>query len=170
MSDRDEQFTAYVVARRDHLRRTAFVLCGNHATAEDLVQTTLTKLYLAWPRISHVGSPDAYARRVLVTSHIDLTRHSWWSRERSSGDALPDCATPEGVSLEDRDELETALQRLTPGMRRVVVARHLWGLSIAETAELLGISAGSVKSQTSKALDRMERALVHARSEEGSTR
>lgn len=170
MSDMDEQFTAYVVARRHHLRRTAYLLCGDHATAEDLVQTTLTKLYLAWPRVSLMDSPDAYARRVLVTSHIDLTRRPWWSRERAAGDSVPEQPTPGGFSLEERDELVTALRQLAPAMRGVVVLRHLWGLSVAETADLLGVSVGTVKSQNAKAMNRLERLLEPARADDERTR
>jgi RNA polymerase sigma-70 factor (sigma-E family) len=155
MAHADEEFTAYVVARREHLRRTAYVLCGDHATAEDLVQTTLTKLYLAWPRVARMEAPDAYARRALVTSHIDLTRRSWWSRERSAGDDLPEPAAPDDHGLEERDRVERALQRLAPSMRRVVVLRHLWDLSVQDTADLLGCSTGNVKSQTAKAVERL---------------
>ncbi|MDV3222968.1 SigE family RNA polymerase sigma factor [Intrasporangium sp.] len=171
MSETDEQFTAYVVARRDQLRRTAYLLCGNHATAEDLVQTTLTKLYLAWPRVSRMAGPDAYARRVLVTSHIDLVRRPWWSRERSAGDDLPEPEAADGFTFEDRDELLAALGQLAPSMRRVLVLRHLWGASIAETADVLGVSAGTVKSQTAKAIARLEQLLAATPTEhEGITR
>ena len=163
MSERDEQFTRYVQVRREHLRRSALVLCGEPATAEDLVQTTLTKLYLAWPRVAAMSGQDAYARRVLVNAHVDLTRRPWWRRERAVGDDLPDRAAPPGrVTLEDRDELADALDALPPAMRRVVVLRYLWDLGVAETADLLGISTGTVKSQTSKALAHLARALSPA--------
>ncbi len=64
--ERDTEFSAYVAARRPQLRRTAYLLCGNWHTAEDLVQQTLAKLYVAWPRLHRDSSPDAYARRTLV--------------------------------------------------------------------------------------------------------
>jgi RNA polymerase sigma-70 factor (sigma-E family) len=160
MSERDEQFTRYVQGRRENLRRSALVLCGDPATAEDLVQTTLTKLYVAWPRVAAMSAQDAYARRVLVNAHVDLTRRPWWRRERSAGDDLPDLpARPGPVTVEDRDELTEALDALPPAMRRVVVLRYLWDLGVAETADLLGVSTGTVKSQTSKALAHLARAL-----------
>jgi RNA polymerase sigma-70 factor (sigma-E family) len=163
MSERDEQFTRYVQGRREHLRRSALVLCGDPATAEDLVQTTLTKLYVAWPRVAAMSAQDAYARRVLVNAHVDLTRRPWWRRERSAGDDLPDLAAhSEGVAVEDRDQLADALAALPPAMRRVVVLRYLWDLGVAETADLLGISSGTVKSQTSKGLAHLARALSPA--------
>ncbi|WP_323099064.1 SigE family RNA polymerase sigma factor [Intrasporangium sp. YIM S08009] len=163
MSERDEQFTRYVRGRREHLRRSALVLCGDPTTAEDLVQTTLTKLYLAWPRVATMTAPDAYARRVLVNAHVDLTRRPWWRRELSAGDDLPEHpAHPNVGVVEDRDELADALAALPPAMRRVIVLRYLWDLGIAETADLLGISPGTVKSQSSKGLAHLARALSPA--------
>jgi len=84
---RDADFTAYVAARRPHLRRTAYLLCGDWHQAEDLVQTALAKLYVAWPRVRRDGSPEAYARKILVRSHLDETRRPW-RRERSSSQLL----------------------------------------------------------------------------------
>lgn len=163
MSERDEQFTRYVHRRREHLRRSALVLCGDPATAEDLVQTTLTKLYLAWPRVAEMTAQDAYARRVLVNAHVDLTRRPWWRREHSAGDDLPErAALPSAGAVEDRDELADAVAALPPAMRRVIVLRYLWDLGIAETADLLGIAPGTVKSQTSKGLAHLARVLAPA--------
>lgn len=160
MSERDDQFTAYVGQRRAHLYRTAYLLCGGDAhRAEDVVQQALTKLYGAWGRVSRLDSVDAYARRVVVNAHLDDTRRPW-RRERSVGDALPDRATRPGVSTEDSDALWTALRGLAPGQRRVVVLRHYLGLSVDETAADLGISPGTVKSQTSAALAQLRAALL----------
>ena len=170
MADGDEAFTAYVVARREHLRRVAYLLCGDHATAEDLVQTTLTKLYLAWPRVSRMDAPEAYARRVLVTSHIDLTRKPWWSRERSMSDAMPERAVDAGLGAEERDGLLAAVGQLPPSMRRIVVMRHLWGYGVRETAEVLRCSEGTVKSQTAAALERLGRLVVAPVSTKGEAR
>lgn len=160
MNDRDEQFTAYVVQRRAHLYRTAILLCGGDAhRAEDVVQQALTKLYAAWSRVSRLDSVDAYARRVVVNAHLDDTRRPW-RRERSVGDALPDRVAPTGVAPEDSDALWTALRGLAPGQRRVVVLRHFLGLSVDETAADLGISPGTVKSQTADALALLRAALM----------
>lgn len=156
---RDEAFGAYVADRRAQLYRTAYLLCGDPHRAEDIVQTALTRLYAAWPRASRADSVDAYARRVVVNSHLDEVRRPW-RRERPADGAALDRAAPEGLSTEDSDALWTALRGLAPGQRRVVVLRHYWGLSVDETATDLGISPGTVKSQTSDALARLRAALA----------
>ncbi|MCW2791470.1 MAG: polymerase sigma24 factor [Nocardioides sp.] len=158
---RDDGFSAYVVERRGHLWRTAYLLCGDPHRAEDIVQTALAKLYVAWPRASRLDSVDAYARRIVVNSHLDDVRRPW-RRERAVEDGQLDRPAPAGVSAEDSDALWTALRGLAPGQRRVVVLRHLWGLSVDETAADLGISPGTVKSQTSDALAKLREALAPA--------
>ena len=159
--ERDRSFGEYVAGRRAHLYRTAYLLCGDPHRAEDIVQLALTKLYAAWPRASRLESVDAYVRRIVVNAHIDETRRPW-RRERpvepDPGSAL-DQPVDDAVSLEDSDALWTALRGLAPGQRRVVVLRHYWGLSVDETAADLGISPGTVKSQTSDALARLRAAL-----------
>ncbi|MDO9455957.1 SigE family RNA polymerase sigma factor [Nocardioides sp.] len=158
MSRRDEEFTAYVAERRAHLYRTAYLLCaGDGHRAEDVVQQALTKLYAAWPRVSRLDSIDAYARRVVVNAHLDDVRRPW-RRERPVATTLERPATS-GLSVEDADALWSALRGLAPGQRRVVVLRHYLGLSVEETAADLGVSAGTVKSQTSDALGLLRAAL-----------
>lgn len=159
MRSRDEAFAAYVGQRRAQLYRTAYLLCGDAHHAEDVVQTALAKLYAAWPRVSKADSVDAYARRVVVTSHLDDVRRPW-RRERPADDAALDRPAREALSPEDSDALWTALRGLAPGQRRVVVLRHYWGLSVDETAADLGISPGTVKSQTADALARLRDALA----------
>lgn len=156
---RDAEFSEYVAARRARLRRTAYLLCGDTHRAEDLVQTALMKLYVAWPRISKDGNVDAFARRIVVNAHLDETRRPW-RRERAGLEGL-DLVREDGRDehREDRDLLVAALADLPEGQRRVVVLRHFWGLSVDETAADLGISPGTVKSQTSHALRRLEQAL-----------
>ncbi len=153
---RDEEFGEYVAQRRSHLYRSAWLLCGDSHRAEDLVQETLTKLYVAWPRVSRLGSVEAYVRRMLVNAHIDEGR--WpWRRERPSSEP-PDAPGPRGAG-EEAEELWDALRALPAGQRRVVVLRHYWGLSVDETADDLGVSTGTVKSQTSAALASLRRIL-----------
>lgn len=158
---RDRGFGEYVAERRGHLYRTAYLLCGDPHRAEDIVQQALTRLYVAWPRASRVDSVDAYARRIVVNAHIDDTRRPW-RRERpmeaDPGSAL-DRPVEQRVTPEDSDALWSALRGLAPGQRRVVVLRHFWGLSVEETAADLGISPGTVKSQTADALARLREAL-----------
>lgn len=153
---RAAEFGAYVAQRRHHLYRTAWLLCGDPHRAEDLVQETLTKLYLAWPRVSRADSVEAYVRRMLVNAHIDETRRPW-RRERPTAEP-PDTPYPATVG-EDADELWTALRALPAGQRRVVVLRHYWGLTIEETAADLDVTAGTVKSQTSAALTTLRHIL-----------
>ena len=158
MSTRDE-FSEYVAARRPLLYRTAYVLCGDAHRAEDLVQTVLTKLYVHWPRVSRADSVDGYVRTMLVNADIDAKRRPW--RREHSG--LEGFDHPAAASDSDGVlDLREALRGLASGQRQVVVLRHLWGLSVDETAAELGISPGTVKSQTSDALRRLREVLAVA--------
>lgn len=153
---RDREFGEYVARRRPHLYRSAWLLCGDPNRAEDLVQETLTKLYVAWPRVMGADRVEAYVRRMLVNAHIDESRRPW-RRERLRPE-LPDTPGPPGA-VEEADELWTALRALPAGQRRVVVLRHYWGLSIEETAADLNVTTGTVKSQTAAALASLRRIL-----------
>lgn len=154
---RDEEFGEYVAARRPHLYRSAWLLCGDPHRAEDVVQDTLTKLYLAWPRVRRSNTVDAYVRRMLINTHIDERRRPW--RREGPRPEVPDQPVPASVG-EDADELWTALRGLPAGQRRVVVLRHYWGLSVRETAADLGVTEGTVKSQTSAALASLRQVLT----------
>jgi RNA polymerase sigma-70 factor (sigma-E family) len=166
-SDRDSQFTDFVTASRGQLRRTAYLLCGDWHLAEDLVQTTLAKLYVAWPRLHRDSTPDAFARRILVRAHIDETRRPW-NRRRSRHEPA-DEAAPQGLPVEDRDALMQALAGLPPGQRQTVVLRHWLGLTVEETARDLACSPGTVKSQTARAVARLREALADAAPKEEDT-
>lgn len=165
MGSRDEEFTAFVVQRRGQLFRAACLLTGGDtALAEDVVQQTLTRLYVAWHRVARADSPDAYARRALVNAHLDERRRPW-RRERptpaEAGSQL-DVPQPDDTSYDDVSALWSALRALAPGQRRAVVLRHYLGLSVEETATDLGVSTGTVKSQTSAGLARLRVALSSA--------
>lgn len=155
MSAHDEAFTAFVAARRPHLVRVAYALCGDWHRADDLVQTALLKLYASWRRVEP-GSEEAYVRTILVRAHIDQTRRPWWKRERS-GD-LPERPGP-ADQVEERSELFGALQALPEMQRKVVVLRHWLQLSVAETARELRISEGTVKSHSSRGLSALRTCL-----------
>ncbi|MEZ0579901.1 SigE family RNA polymerase sigma factor [Nocardioides sp. MH1] len=159
-SDRETSYVDYVTARREHLRRVAYALCGDWHRADDLLQIALVKLYVAWPRVRRGGSEDAYVRRILVRASIDESRRPW-RRERPT-DTLPDqpAAAPTGV--EDRSALFDALQALPPQQRAAVVLRHWLCLSVAEAAAELRISEGTVKSHTSRGLAALRGALAHS--------
>lgn len=155
MTGRDEEFVEFVASRRRRLQHTAYLLCGDPHQAEDIVQAALTKLYVAWPRVRTADSVDAYARRTIINTHLSEVGRPWRRREASGLDAAgePESRQP-GVdsAIGERDDLWAALKELSPAKRRIVVLRHYWGLSVAETAADLGISQGTVKSQTHQAI------------------
>ncbi|MCL6536997.1 MAG: SigE family RNA polymerase sigma factor [Acidothermus sp.] len=154
------EFRGYVAARSAALLRTAYLLTGNHADAEDLLQTALAKTYLAWRTIRDPGAVDAYVHRVLVN-----TRTSWWRRRRHlteiATDEVPERPreTDLGEHVAVRDALWTAVLALPRKQRAVIVLRYYEDLSEAETARILGISVGTVKSTTAKALAKLREAV-----------
>jgi RNA polymerase sigma-70 factor (sigma-E family) len=160
-SQRDAEFTEFVLARQTHLRRVAYAICGDWTQAEDLLQTALAKLYAAWPRLRRDGREEAYVRQIIVRANIDEHRRPW--RREQPGLDRHDPAAPAGLAVEDRSALIDALQELPEMQRKVVVLRHWLGLSVTETAAELRISEGTVKSHSSRGLDRL-RGLVTERS------
>jgi RNA polymerase sigma-70 factor (sigma-E family) len=152
MADR-EGFDEFVATRSRMLLRTAYLLTGEHALAEDLLQTALAKSWFAWARID--GPPEPYVRRVLVTTYATWWRRKWQG-ERPTG-SLPETPVPAVTSVEDRDVLWRALGGLPRRQRAVVVLRYYEDLSEADTAAALGISKGTVKSQAAKALAALRR-------------
>ncbi|MCZ7421351.1 MULTISPECIES: SigE family RNA polymerase sigma factor [unclassified Micromonospora] len=159
-SDRDEQFHSFVLSRRAGLVRTATLLtAGDAHLAEDLVQSTLTKLYVAWPAFQRADNIEGYLRRTLVNALTD-ERRRWWRRHERPVAELPDRPRAEPSSGGDLDDgLRAALRDLPPKMRAAVVFRYFYDLSVADTADALGCSEGTVKSQTARALDRLRAAL-----------
>ncbi len=135
----------------------AYAICGDWHQADDLLQTAFVKLYVAWPRLREPGREEAYIRRILVRVSVDESRRPW-RRERPGLDGH-DSATPTGIGFEERSALVDALQRLPTMQRKVVVLRHLVGLSVAETADELGIGEGTVKSHTSRGMAALEQAM-----------
>ncbi len=121
------------------------------------MQTALVKLYVAWPRVHRDGREEAYARQIIVRANIDEHRRPW-HRERATDD-VPDRPGLSEPSVEDRDELITALQLLPSMQRNSVVLRHWLGLSTRETAIELGIAEGTVKSHTYRGLERLSELL-----------
>lgn len=167
-SARDEEFSAFVRARRVDLLRSACLLtAGDTHLAEDLVQTALARLYVAWPRVQRSGTQSAYAWRIVVNAHLDEVRRPRWRRERYMSE-LPDGPGPAPASLPDGidgDAIRAALAALPPGMRAAVVLRHWMDLSVEETAGLLHCSEGTVKSQTAKAAARLRGLLTNGATE-----
>ncbi len=167
---REREFSAFVVARRAALVRTAALLtAGDMHLAEDLVQTSLTRLYLSWTAVRRRGNEEAYVRRILVNAYVDETRRARWHREEPH-EVLPDRADLRADLLGDVDDgpddgpdgvaVRAALATLTPGERTVVVLRHWLDLSIQQTADHLGCTPGTVKSQNARGLARLRAALA----------
>lgn len=149
---RDAEFTDYLRARQPRLLRTAYLLTGDRAGAEDLLQTSLAKLYLSWDKVNRRDSVDAYLRRIMVNEHHSLWRRPWRRREVTV-DRVPEDATVIDEYDEGQDaRLWELVQTLPRRQRAVVVLRYYEELSEAETAEVMGCSVGTVKSQASRAL------------------
>lgn len=150
----DPGFRDYVTARSRSLLRTAYLLTGNRADAEDLVQSALAKTYLAWDRIEDRGALDGYVRRAMVNTHI-----SWWRRRRLEEyptDEVPDQAVADHSGTSDlQDTLRRAVDRLPQRMRAAVVLRYFEDMTEAEVADVLGVSLGTVKSTVSRAVAKL---------------
>jgi RNA polymerase sigma-70 factor (sigma-E family) len=149
----DAAFRTFVQENGATLLHAARLLTGDHHRGEDLVQTALTRVYLKWDRIE---APLAYARKALVTAHIDSSRRRWWG-ERPT-ETLPEVAAGESGDVgaaDERDELRRLLAGLSPRERAVIVLRYYCDLSEQDAADTLGIPVGTVKSTCSRALARL---------------
>lgn len=151
MDDDRESFDAWAAATQHSLLRTAVLLTGDHHRAEDLVQEALTKVALRWRRLRE-EHPSAYARQVIARDNI-----SWWRRSRREpfSEARVGTLPSAAFTVDRRLVLHQALARLTPRQRTVIVLRYYDDLSEAQTAEVMGVSVGTVKSQTHLALRRL---------------
>lgn len=157
--EEDAAFSAYVTARRDHVRRTAYLLCGEWHRADDLTQIAFVKLYGAWERIRDHRALDSYVRSCLVRATIDESRRPW-RRERAV-EVLPETADSFDIAsvVADRALVAAALEQVPAGQRATLVLRFFEGLDVAQAATALGCSEGNVKSQTARGLAALKRAL-----------
>jgi RNA polymerase sigma-70 factor (sigma-E family) len=165
--DRDAAFSAYVAGQRARLVRTARLLtAGDEAAAEDLVQTTLTRLYVHWPRVSRADDPVAYGYRSLTRTFLDERRRAYRRRE------IVTDTTPETIGTtpdpETRRVVLDALEQLGPRQRAVVVLRHFLQYDVGATAVVLGCTEGTVKSQNAKALAHLRELLDSSLQGEGT--
>jgi RNA polymerase sigma-70 factor (sigma-E family) len=147
-------YSEFVAARSASLFRTAFLVIGDHQLAQDLVQESLVRVYVAWPRLRDASKAEAYTRRVIVTTAIS------WRRRRSfherPAEHLGEAAGPDvSEAIDANDELWAELRRLPPRQRAAVVLRFCEDLSEAQTAELMDCSVGTVKRQVFVALGKM---------------
>lgn len=154
----EASYAEFVAARQNHLRRVAYAICGDWHQADDLLQTALVKLYVAWPRLHRAGREEAYVRQIIVRANVDQHRRPW--RREAPGLDGHDPAAREGLPVEERSVLFEALQELPDMQRKAVVLRHWLGLSVAETARELGITEGTVKSHTSRGLEKLNAVLT----------
>jgi len=154
-----EEFTEFAVGAGPRLRRTAFLLCGDWHTAEDLTQTTLARMFVSWRRIRKQDAVYGYASRTLVNAFLSDRRRgqellTGWLPER------PDLAAV--AAPEVRMVVLDALATLPPRTRVVVVMRYWADLSVEQVADLLGCSPGNVKSQSARGLDKLRAVLGSA--------
>jgi RNA polymerase sigma-70 factor (sigma-E family) len=146
-------FDEFVAARSSRLLRTAYLLTRDHALAEDLLQTALTKAWFAWSRIE--SDPEPYVRKILVNTFATWWRRKWNGEQAYAEPPESDPGPSEHDDADERHDLWSAMGRLPRRQRAVIVLRFVEDLSEAETARLLGVSPGTVKSQTSKALTKL---------------
>jgi RNA polymerase sigma-70 factor (sigma-E family) len=149
------EFAAFVDASSRHLLRSAWLLTGDWASAEDLVQTALAATWKRWHGLDGIDAPEAYVRRVMLTTFIRWRRRKW--RGEIPTETLPERPVDgdETERVDTQAAVRTALATLPPKQRAVVVMRYFADLSEAETAHAMGCSVGTVKSQASRALHRL---------------
>lgn len=161
----EEEFAEFFRARRDAVRRSAFLLCGDWHRADDLAQGAFVALHRHWHRIRDRGATDAYLRRCLVRAAVDESRRPW-RRERFVAET-PEPLAPAGEgghadSVSTRHTLVQGLRFVPARQRAVLVLRFLEGLDVAATAAALRCSEGTVKSQTARGLDALRAVLGDA--------
>lgn len=156
-SQRDHDYIEYVTVRLPALRRLALLLCQDLHRADDLVQQAVIKVYLHWPKAAGADSIDAYVNAIVVREFLHERRSSWARRVSVTG-SLPEAAA--AMTDQDRSlDLQAAVAALPPRQRAVLVLRYYCDLNIDQTASALQCSAGTVKSQTAKALASLRAAL-----------
>ena len=156
-------YEEYVATRWAALYRTAYLMTGNHADAEDVVQTALVKVYAAWSKVSAADAPEAYVRRILTNTFLSSRRPLRVTRERLV-DRLPETSAAPTES-EDRLSIWPHVASLPPKQRAVVVLRYYEDLSEQQIANALGCSTGTVKSNASLALKSLKARMTAAEGE-----
>jgi len=157
-AETDAEFAEYVGGRLPSLRRLAFLLCHDWHRADDLVQASITKLYVHWHSARKAASLDAYVRTIIVREFLH-ERRSAWARRVMLGSLLPD----QPAAYLDADaaiDLRAAIAVLPTRQRAVLVLRYYCDLDVEQSAEVLGCSPGTVKSQTARALASLRRQLT----------
>jgi RNA polymerase sigma-70 factor (sigma-E family) len=154
----DAGFSEYVAAHADQVRFTAYLLCGDWHEAEDLAQTALVRLYLAWERIDRTEPINSYVRKIVTRTYLNARRRLWRRLERLTS-APPEPPPQAAAAPEQRMLLMWALAQVPRRQRAALVLRYWEDLSLAETADVLGCSVGTVKSQCARGLERLRELL-----------
>ena len=154
----EADFERYFRARRDAIRRTAYLMCGDWHRADDHTQAAFVALHRHWRRVRDKGALDAWMRRTLMRAVVDESRRPW-RRERFTDDVVAVDKVVADPDVTTRHVLVDGLRSVPPRQRAVLVLRYLDGLDVAATAAALGCSEGTVKSQTSHGLAALRTAL-----------
>ena len=149
--EREADFTDYVRARQRHFARFAYLLTGDPHSAEDLVQSAFAKVYRKWDSIH--GSPDAYVRQTIINEHNSWWRRTWRHKEVTGSDLITYTDPPAPADRYADNDLRAHIRNLPAQQRAAIILRYYEDLTEAQTADLLGISVGTVKSHTSRALN-----------------
>lgn len=153
-----DEFRAFVEGRSPAYLRTAYLLTGDWGHAEDLLQTSLAKVYRAWGRVHERSNLDAYVRKVMVNTYSGWWQRAW--RGERPTESLPETPTTDSYdAIDQRDRLRRALTALPTKQRAAVVLRHYDDHSEADVARILSCSVGTVKSQTARGLARLRELL-----------
>jgi RNA polymerase sigma-70 factor (sigma-E family) len=154
----DAEYSEYVAAQAEQVRFTAYLLCGDWHEAEDLAQAAFVRLYLAWGRIDRTEPITAYVRKILTRIYLNERRRLWRKLERLTG-APPEPPAAPGPAPEQRMLVMAALAQVPRRQRAALVLRYWEDLSVEETADALGCSVGTVKSQCARGLRRLRELL-----------
>ncbi|GGL99612.1 SigE family RNA polymerase sigma factor [Micromonospora yangpuensis] len=156
-AEEEEGFRQFVAAQLGPLRKLAYLTCGNWHTAEDAVATALAKLYPRWRKLDR---PDLYVKTMVYRAAVDEIRRPW-RRERSAGDELPDVALRDpAAGTDERIRVQAALRTVPRKQRAALILRYYLGMTLEESAAVLGVSVGTAKSQTSRGLSRLREVLA----------
>jgi RNA polymerase sigma-70 factor (sigma-E family) len=156
-AEEEEGFRQFVAAQLVPLRKLAYLTCGNWHTAEDAVATALAKLYPRWRKLDR---PDLYAKTMVYRAAVDEVRRPW-RRERAAGDELPDVALGDpAAATDERIRVQLALRAVPRKQRAALILRYYLGMTLEESAAVLGVSVGTAKSQTSRGLSRLRQVLA----------
>jgi len=158
----EREFADYFRARRETVRRTAYMMCGDWHKADDHAQAAFVALHRNWRKIRDPRALDGWMRRTLTRSVIDESRRPW-RRERSTAEHTDVIAIPPAAdAMATRQVLVDGLRTVPPRQRAVLVLRFFEGLDVAETAKAMGCSEGTVKSQTARGLEALRSSLGDA--------